>query len=1169
MQHAPFVHLHLHTQYSLLDAAIRIDELMRQAQAQRMPAVAMTDHGNLFGAIEFYHKAVKAGIKPIVGCEVYVAPGSRFERNAHGIAEASYHLILLARDRTGYKNLIKLVSEAHLTGFYYRPRIDKELLAQHAEGLIGLTACLGGEVPSLLARQRWDDAREAAATYRDILGAENFYLELQDNGVAEQPAVNRELVRLGRDLGIPLVATNDCHYLRREDARAHDALLCIGTGKAVTDPQRRRYPGDQFFFKSAEEMHERFRELPEALRNTLRIAERCNLVLDFDAVHLPEYTVPEGTTREAYLGQLARQGLEQRLRESPVAGRIDPQRYWQRLEEELRIIASMGFAGYFLIVWDFIRYARERRIPVGPGRGSAAGSLVAYALRITDVDPLAYGLLFERFLNPERVSLPDIDIDFCMDRRDEVIRYVTQKYGADRVCQIITFGSMAARAVIRDVGRVLNIPYGEVDRVAKLVPPAPNMTLREALELEPRLQELVDSDSRIKELFETAFVLEGLSRHASTHAAGVVISREPLTEHVPLYKGTRGEIVTQYAKDDLERIGLVKFDFLGLRTLTVIDHTVTLINRARGAGTPFRIDAIPMDDAKTFALLGTGRTTGIFQLESAGMRDLLIKMKPSTFEDIIALVALYRPGPLQSGMVDDYIKRKRGATAITYLLPQLEPILRETYGVILYQEQVMQIANVLAGFSMGEADILRKAMGKKLPEVMERQKQRFVDGCTARGIDAHKAEALFELMAKFAEYGFNKSHSAAYALIAYQTAYLKAHHPVEFMAALLTSEMEHTDKVARYLAECKEMGIDVLPPDVNESQKDFTPVPVAGEAEALGCIRFGLAAVKNVGESAIEAILSAREAHGRFTSLEDFCRKVDLRRVNRRVLESLIKCGALDSLGGHRAQLLRAMDRAMEGAGQIQKDRATGQTSFFQDLAADSGGPSEPFLPDVPPWSEHELLAYEKEMLGFYISGHPLARFGNALRKYATASTLSLQDMPDGREVTLCGLVGAVRERTTKKRGEKMATVLVEDLQGTVEVLVFPDLYRTGAPLLNTDEPLVVTGVLDKSENGVKLKATRLELLSQVRQRTTSRVGITIHSTGTTAEDLEQLRDILLRHQGSCPVILRLRIPNRSEVHIEVGAADDQPLRVNPTDPMVHEVEALLGEGTVSLEVSG
>ncbi len=1171
MHHADFVHLHLHTEYSLLDGAISIDRLVKKAVDLKMPAVAVTDHGNLFSAIDFYQKATKAGVKPIIGCETYVAPGSRFEKSASNAQneEASYHLILLARNKQGYKNLLKLITAAYLEGFYYRPRIDKELLRAHSEGLIGLSACLGGEVPALLIAGRYEDAKRTALEYQEILGKENFYLELQDNGIPEQEQVNRELLRLSKDSGIPLVATNDCHYLDMDDHKAHDALLCIQTGKTVRDENRLRFSSETFYMKTPEEMKKAFSYVPEALSNTIRIAERCNLELEFGKYHLPHFPVPAGYTLDSYMAELAQKGLEARFAEiEAVRGpdSIDQGQYRARLESELRMIEKMGFSGYFLIVWDFIRYAKEQSIPVGPGRGSAAGSLVAYSLRITDLDPLPYNLLFERFLNPERVSMPDIDVDFCQDRRDEVLRYVTAKYGADHVTQIVTYGTMKAKAVIRDVGRVLDIPYAEVDKIAKLVPDRLNITLKEALEQEPKLKEMTKKEPRTAELLEIALRLEGHRRHASKHAAGVVISQGPLTDYLPLYKTSDDEVTTQYDMKAVEKIGLVKFDFLGLRNLTVIRKAEDLINqrlqRAPLARTDvFSVGRLSLDDPRTYELLGRGETAGVFQLESSGMRDIIIRMKPQGFEDLIAILALYRPGPIQSGMVDDFIKRKKGTTRIAYDHPHLEPILKDTYGVIVYQEQVMQIARTLAGYSLGGADLLRRAMGKKDPAVMAKEKVPFLEGAKKQGIDLRKAESIFELMAKFAEYGFNKSHSAAYALITYQTAYLKAHFPVEYMAALLTSEVENTDKIVKYIYEARQMAITILPPDVNESRWDFTVIEAherdtVEPGSTIGSIRFGLAAVKNIGVSAIEAMIEAREEKGLFTSLADFCRKVDQRRVNRRVLEALIKCGAFDGTGARRAQMMEAIDMMMDQATRHQEREAVGQTGLFDGMEEER----DPPLPDVPEWNESRLLSLEKESVGFYISGHPLAAFENDIKRYATATTETLAEIPDGKEVTICGIIAGLKPKMTKKN-EKMAIASLEDLSGNVEVIVFPDLYRTTSHLLLTETPLIVAGQLDKSEQGNKIKAVRIHLLTDVKRKNTARVDIRLSAAGLTQDDLLKVKEILLRYRGDIPVFLRLQNPTRKESLISVG----REIRVTPSDKLISEIEAVLGAGAVSL----
>jgi len=1154
-----FVHLHVHTQYSLLDGANQIDALVQAAHGFGMPAVAITDHGNLFGAIDFYQKATSAGIKPIIGCEAYLAPKSRFDREGQFAHNEYYHLILLAANRTGYQNLLKLASSAYLEGFYYKPRIDKDLLRQHHEGLIALSGCLSGEVPHLIRKDRLDDAARTAGEYQEIFGKDNYFLEVQENSVPEQQIANAGLRELHTRLGIPLVATNDCHYLKKTDAKIHDILLCLQTGKTVNDPNRMRFNTDQLYVKSTEEMLAAFQDWPEAVWNTARVAEMCDLSFTFVKPYLPQYRVPAGETLESYLDKLAQQGLRDRLRERPST--IPVAQYHRRLRDELTIITSMGFAGYFLIVWDIINFARGRGIPVGPGRGSAAGSLVAYALRITDLDPLVYGLLFERFLNPERVSLPDIDMDFCMDRRQEVINYVVEKYGKDYVCQIITFGTMKAKAAIRDVGRVLEMPYAEVDRIAKLVPDQLNITLDDALEAEPRLKDLVESDPKVRTIFETARALEKSPRHASTHAAGVVISHGPLTDYVPLFKGSKetDEVVTQFPMGDVEKVGLVKFDFLGLKTLTMIAHAERLISEScEPDAQRFSATDVPLKDARTFAMLSSGKTAGVFQLESPGMRDLLTGLRPDRFEDIIAIIALYRPGPMD--LISDFIKRKQGKIPITYEGPALEELLKETYGVIVYQEQVMAIANRVAGFSLGQADILRRAMGKKKPEEMDKLRTQFIEGAQSRKISEKKAEKLFDLIQKFAGYGFNKSHAAAYAMVTYQTAYLKAHYPNQFMAALLTSERGNTDKVVRYINECRDLGIKVLPPDVNESGKDFS-------VSADG-IRFGLAAIKNVGEGPIETILQARAAAGPFVSVFDFCHRVDMRKLNKRALECLIKVGAFDSTGARRAQVAAVLDRTVDQAMAAQRAESRGQTSIFTSLESDDVAgsrrgtlPLDESLPDLPEWTEDQLLASEKELIGFYITSHPLVRYEEAAGRFSTCRTDSLSEVADAKEVKLCGIIGTIKQTMTKK-GDRMAYLSVEDLHGSVEVIVFPDLYQTAAALITPESVVQVTGMLDRGEKATRVKATKLVSLADLMVNGYSRVTLHLSSSETTSDSLLQLRQVLHRYPGACPVYLELTIPDHSESVIAIGPE----LRVLPSDRLVDDVEALVGKGAVSLQ---
>ncbi len=1161
----PFVHLHLHTQYSLLDGANQLDPLLTQVREFGQPAVAMTDHGNLFGAVDFYEKANAHGVKPIIGCEAYLAPGSRHERksqthdDAHDDARKGYyHLILLATNLTGYRNLIKLSSKAYLEGFYYKPRMDKELLQEHHEGLIALSGCLSGEVPHLIGKRDMDKATRTAGEYREIFGKDHYYLEVQANGLEHQIIANRGLVEIHKKLGIPLAGTNDCHYLKKEDARPHEIMLCMQTGTTLNDTKRMKFDADQFYVKSTEEMVAEFAELPDAVLNTNRIAEQCRVDLDFGTRYLPHYQVPDGWTHETYLEKLAREGLAARLQSRP--SHIASDVYEMRLREELAVLTHMGYAGYFLVVWDIIQFARSRGIPVGPGRGSAAGSLIAYALSITEVDPLVYALLFERFLNPERVSMPDIDMDFCMDRRPEVINYVIEKYGKEYTCQIITFGTLAARAAIKDVGRVMDIPYAEVDRVTKLVPSQLNITLKEALAQEPRLRELVNGDARMKELMTTAQALEGLARHASTHAAGMVISNQPLTDLVPLYKTSKDEIVTQYSMTDVEKVGLVKFDFLGLKTLTMIHQAVNIVNQGRAPDARLDIERIPLDDPNTYALLASGKTTGIFQLESSGMRNMLVRIKPVCFEDLIAILALYRPGPLESGMVDDFIQRRRDPSKIVYTPPALESILKETHGVIVYQEQVMAIANRMAGFSLGQADVLRRAMGKKNHDEMARQKARFLEGANANGFTEHLAEKIFDQMAYFAGYGFNKSHSAAYAMVTFQTAYLKARHPHAFMAALLTMEMGNTDKIVGYFTECRDLGIPILPPDVNESQKNFTT--------AGGAIRFGLAAIKNVGGGAVESIIENREHGGPFSSFLDFCCRNDLRKLNKRMLEGFISVGAFDSTGAKRAQLMAVLDGTLDAAGAIQQERALGQTSLFD--AADGRDPASSedrpvparALPQIDEWPQSRMLQLERELTGFYITAHPLTQHAEAMRLLATHTTSAVREVPDGKTVKVCGVVGHLKVTTTKK-GQRMAYVTLEDLQGLVDVIVFPTLFQTCEPFVGADAVIHVTGTVDQKDTGAHMiRAAKIEPLQDMQTKTVKRVTVRIAETADTVSHLPKLREVLRRHPGPTPIAFQFHLDSQ----VRAESAPLPNVTVLPSSNLVYDVEQILGKEAVTFQ---
>ncbi len=1151
MPHSEFIHLHLHTQYSLLDGACRIPELLKLANVYKMDSLAITDHGNMFGAIEFYLAAQKAGIKPIIGCEVYVAPKSRLDKSSSGIEDTANHLILLAKDEIGYQNLMKLVSLAYLEGFYYRPRIDKEALVQHQKGLIGLSACLKGEVPSLLRQKRFNDALKAADEYHNILGKTNFYLEVQSNKIKEQDEVNLGLAKISRELNIPLVATNDVHYLYRSNARVHEALLCIQTQTTLQDEKRMRLPTDEFYFKSPQEMKEAFKEMPEAVRNSLEIAGRCNLELDFSQVHLPKYELPENKNKEEFLMELCEEGLKEKYPDYGPEIR-------KRLEHEFNTIKKMGFTSYFLIVWDFIHYAKKNHIPVGPGRGSAAGSLIGYLLGITDIDPLKYKLLFERFLNPERISLPDIDIDFCYERRQEVIDYVTRKYGRENVAQIITFGTMQARAVVRDVGRVMGVEYAEVDRIAKLIPPNdptnPDYGLKDALTNESELGNLYKTDSRIKELIDTALVLEGLNRHASIHAAGVLIADKPLNNYMPLFKTADGQVTTGYGMSALEKIGLLKVDFLGLRTLTVIDQAIKLIKEIRNVDLDFK--NVPLDDQNTYKLLCEAQTMGVFQLESSGMRDLLRKMEPGRFEDLIALLALYRPGPMGSGMLDDFIKRKKGLVPLRYDHKLLEPILKDTYGVMLYQEQIMQIASALAGFSLSQADLLRRAMSKKNPVVMEEQRKNFLVGSAKNGISEKTANKIFDQIVFFSGYGFNRSHSAAYAVISYRTAYLKANYPIEFMTALLTSERDNTDKVVEYVFEAEHMGLTIIPPDINESDGLFKVEDVAGKK-----IRFGFLAIKNVGTGAVESLIQSRKAKGKFISLENICQRIDLRLFNRKVLESIIKCGVLDSFGQPRAQLFASLDDILGAASRIQKEKITGQLSFFDNPDShNSFNNNTPKYLDIKEWPEPQLLAFEKELLGFYISGHPLAHYARQLKRYSSSPINDLTRFKDEDSIKLVCLITKIKNTVTRKKQEKMSILMIEDLDGLIEVLVFPSVYQKVAKYIHINNVILLKGRLNLKENTPKVIADDLYPIDEVHRLVTC---VRINLAGFKENIFESLKQLLLSSPGATPVYLHLDTPNKSRIQVLVG----QELFVDPQEKLIQDIEDLLGQNRVVLDI--
>jgi DNA polymerase-3 subunit alpha len=1139
-----FVHLHLHTEYSLLDGAIRMKELMKKAAEFKMPAVAMTDHGNLYGAIEFYQEAQRAGIKPIIGCEAYIAPHSHKDR-PNSMRESAYHFTLLARDEFGYHNLIKLISTAHLDGFHYRPRIDKELLAQHSGGLIGLSGCLASEVNSAIQANKIDIAKQSAAEYRDILGAENFFMEMHDHGMAEQRQCNCVLPKIAGDLGVGLVAANDVHFLRRSDHDAHDVMLCIGTGKMVQDENRMRYK-PELYFKSPDEMREIFRDFPEAIANTLKIAERCNLEIELGKSKYPEYPVPGGKSRIAFLRELCAKGLQQRYGDR---GKMDDQ-LQQRLDYELGVLEKTGFVSYILIVWDFIHFAKERGIPVGPGRGSAAGSLVAYVLGITDIDPLQYGLIFERFLNPDRISPPDIDVDFCEARRGEVLEYVREKYGERRVAQIITFGKLKAKSVVRDVGRVMGLSYRDADRIARMIPNELNITLDSAAEKNVELKRAIATEPQTKQLFEYGKILEGLSRNAGVHAAGVVIADRDLTDYIPLCRDVKGnDVISQYPMGPLNDLGLLKMDFLGLKTLTVIEDTLALIHKREPE---FSLKSIPLDDADSFALYNRGETIGLFQMESGGMTSTAKQFDVRKMDDIIALIALYRPGPMD--LIGDYIKRKRGLMKIRYEHPLLEEICADTYGVMIYQEQVMAAASKLAGYSLAQGDLLRRAMGKKDKEKMAKERKNFIEGCARTNkIPEKKANAIFDLLEKFAGYGFNKSHSAAYGLISYHTAYLKAHYPVEFMAGLLSNEINNTEKISVFVGECKRMGISILPPDINKSGLNFIPEmwekPQRPDnrdtkaAPAFNAIRYGLAAIKHVGESAMDAAVCEREERGDFRSLEDFCSRLDSRVANRKMLESLIKAGAFDFLGRDRAELFACIDQSLSASAATQRDRVAGQVSLFDEADAPITSRKRP----ITPWSEHEKLSYEKELLGFYVSGHPLDAYVDlfAVKTYRTIASLS--DLEDRASFKIAGALVQIDKKFTRREGKPFAVVWVEDLTGTLEVVLWNEIYMKVADALAPGRVVEIRGTLDRRDEALRALAENVTTLAREqangtaakeRSATASQQPAVLlqFSPAATSNELREVREILTSSPGRRPVQLLFDRASGNSLRLDAGS---------------------------------
>ena len=1148
MQDKPFVHLHCHTDYSLLDGACEIGQLMDIVGAQKMPAVAMTDHGNLFGAVQFYNTAKSKGIHPVIGCEVYVSQQGHKTRSD---TDRYNHLVLLCETQEGYRNLIKLVSHGFLEGFYYKPRVDKDLLAAHSKGLIAMSACLRGDVNETILADKYDDARRLAYTYLDIFGKNNFFLEIQDHGLEQDRRLTPQVNRLSHETGIPLVATNDSHYLRREDARAHEILMCIQTGKTMTDPGRMHWDHPDFYLKSRAEMMQLFGELEEALDRTWDIAQRCHVSLDKVKEPFPKFAVPEGHDVHTYFEFVARQGFEKRrprleaMREKGIL-KHHLEDYSERLDFEIKMIQQMKFSGYFLIVWDFIRYAKSMHIPVGPGRGSAAGSLVSYAMQITDIDPLQYGLLFERFLNPERVSMPDIDIDFCMNRRGEVIQYVTEKYGREQVAQIITFNTLGARAGIKDVGRVLDVPFADVDKITKLVPSVLNISLADSIATEPGFNALAKADPRVAEILQVAQRLEGLARNCSMHAAGVVISPEPLTNLVPLYKTSKDEIVTQYDMNGLDKLALLKMDFLGLTTLTLIHNALDLIEKRHGVR--LVLEDLPLDDAKSYEVFCKGFTSGVFQFESPGMRDILRRYQPGRIEDLTALNALYRPGPIQGGMLDDFIERKHGRKKIEYDLPDLKAVLEETYGVILYQEQVMQISSRLAGYSLGDADLLRRAMGKKKPEEMAKHRDRFIKGATAKGHAQKKVEKIFDLMEQFAGYGFNKSHSAAYAYLAFVTAYLKAHYPIDFMAALLTSETGNVTKVVKYINECRDMGINVQPPDVHFSDWNFTP---DGEA-----IRFGLGAIKNLGPHAGEAIIQARKDMRKFSSLYQFCEKIDPGPVNKRIVESLIKAGAMDSIPGTRAQKMLAVESAMEAGQKAWRDKENGQGGLFGEAFIQEQ--PEPELPKAPEWSLKEKLQGEKELLGYYVTGHPLDQYAEKAKELATHDSTSLEGLQKGANVAMCGVItGIVRKRN--KKGEAWAAFQLEDRNGSTEALLFASNFERLAPLLVEDQPVFVRAMaLPEEGAATKISIQEMVTMEKAYVPLPTLISIKVRLGKTDAQALQQ---VFKNKPGETQVRLRLEAPRDFSVILDV------PAKVRPDREFRAAIEQMCG--AEALEVLG
>ena len=1217
MSHADFVHLHLHTEYSLLDAACRLDKLVDKAHDLKFHSMALTDHGVLYGAVDFYKAAQEKGIKAIIGCEVYVAPGSRLEKKSStGGRDVYNHLVLLAQDQEGYKNLTKLVTSAHLEGYYYKPRIDKEILAQHSKGLIALSGCLASEVPDAIMKDDLAKARASIDWFKQILGPENFYLELQNHGIPEQAKVNKHLIPWAKEFGLKCVATNDVHYIERKHWQAHDCLICIGTQAQLADSKRMRYVQEQFYLRSAEEMKALFAEVPDAVQNTLEVAEKCNVTFDFKTLHYPVFQPPETFTREGYLRHQLAEGLERRYtlraraegKEFIVEGISDPTRLptyqktggealpaenlhhdshvaeaikkvIDRLQVELTVIEKTGFISYFLICADFISHGRKLGVSC-VARGSAAGSIVTYLLGIANVDPIRYGLLFERFLNPERVNPPDIDIDFADDRRGDVIEYVRQKYGRDAVAQIITFGTMGAKSVIRDVGRVMGLSFSECDRLAKMIPNELKMSLEKALKQSPDFKQAYETEEVTRELVDNAFVLEDIARNSSVHAAGVVIGPEPLVNLLPLKQDEDGTIVTQYAMGPVGDLGLLKMDFLGLKTLTVIRNVCELVKKTQGIDIP--IDNLPLDDQTTYDILNKGNTVGVFQLESGGMRDLCRKFKIGSVEHITALVALYRPGPMD--LIPDFIKRRHGEVEIVYEHPLLESISKETYGVLIYQEQVMQAAQILAGYTLGGADLLRRAMGKKKVEEMQKQRETFVKGAAkTNNIPAAKANAVFDLLEKFAGYGFNKSHAAAYAIVAYQTAYLKANYPVEFLSAMMTNEMGTTEKLTIVLNEAKSMGVEVLPPDVNDGQMLFAPsssrssrresaqtssatedqialTPAATGSN--GAIRFGLAAIKGVGEIAVQAIIKARDEGGKFKNLSDMCERVDTRTVNRKTLEALIKCGACDCFGETRASMFAGIDRILARASEIARDRQQGQSSMFG-MLEESAPKKVERAAQLPEWPQHELLAHEKELLGFYVTGHPMTPFAPLLEKYCLHNSVTAKTLSPRTLTRLGGMISAVQQGFSKKSSKPYAMVTVEDLEGTVSMLLMNENYDKFSSLLVQGKALLIVGEVNNDEDRPKLFPQEIMALEDAPRKYTKQVHLRLSTANLTPETLQSARSLFEAHRGRVPTFLCLRRPAGELVFIETH----EMFGVTPTQGLQQAVDDLFGEDTYYAKV--